>query len=280
MVWRSILVHLDTDPRCDARVDLAARLARDREGRLIGIAPTGWVDWMYPVLPPPLGAEQMAAACGLLRRQAEAAAQRFRERCNAFAFDALTACVDEGDAATMIVQRSHCSDLVVLGQADPSRADHRQAQALIEQVLLHGSRPTLVVPYAGTFDAVGAKIVVAWDGGREAARAIGDAMPMLCTAQQVQLVTFASPGDERAGVTQASLHAVAEWLLWHGIDAKVRPVAGDIDVGDALLSLVSDDGADLIVMGAYGHSRLSERVLGGATRSLLRQMTVPVLMSH
>ena len=280
MVWRSILVHLDADPRCDARVDVAARLARDRDGRLVGVAPTGWLDWMYPVLPTPIGAEQLAVACAALRRQAEAAAQRFRERCSTLALEPLTTLVEEGDASTVIVRRSHCSDLVVLGQADPSRAEYVQAQALVEQVVLQGSRPALIVPYAGSFDTAGANIVVAWDGSREAARAVADAMPLLCSAREVQLVHFAEPADEDAARTQKSLHDVAGWLLLHGVRAEVRPQSIEIDVGNALLSLAADAGADLIVMGAYGHSRWSERVLGGATRSLLRQMTVPVLMSH
>jgi nucleotide-binding universal stress UspA family protein len=279
VVWRSILVHLDDDPRCDARVDLAARVARDRDARLVGIAPTGWVDWMYPVLPTRIGSEQLALAFDALRRQAGAHAQHFREHCGGFCID-VKADVEEGDAASAIVQRGHGSDLIVLGQADPSRPDRRHAQALVEQVVLHASRPTLLVPYAGTFDTVGSSIVLAWDGGREGARAAADAMPMLCTAREVRLVHFAEPEDDGAMQADASLRAAADWLLWHGVQATVHPQASKIDVGDALLSLASDVDADLIVMGAYGHSRWSERVLGGATRSLLRQMTVPVLMSR
>jgi nucleotide-binding universal stress UspA family protein len=280
MAWRSVLVHLEDDARCDARVDVAVRLAHERDARLIGVAPTGWVDWMYPVLPSPIGAEQLARAAAQLRRQAGAAAQRFVERCKASSLEAPATVVAEGDAADVIVEHGHCSDVIVLGQADASRPDHRALQAFVERVVLHASRPVLVVPYAGSFGTLGKRIVVAWDGGREAARALGDALPMLYMASDVRVVHFAEPGDAPTRVSE-SLRAVEQWLQWHGVNATVHAqTLGDIDIGDALLSFASDATADALVMGAYGHPRWSERVLGGATRSLLRQMTVPVLLSR
>ena len=213
---------------------------------------------------------------------AEGAVRHFRERCEALSLPRTEAFSDEGDAASIVVERGHCSDLIVLGQANPSEPGHRAAQGFVERVVLQASRPVLVVPFVGRFDTVGRRIVLAWDGGREAARAVADAMPMLCTANEVQLVHFAESDDDAHDARKAkSLRDVVQWLQWHGVQVQLRPQQrGDISVGEALLSLVADAGADLVVMGAYGHPRWSERVLGGATRTMLREMTVPVLMSH
>ena len=274
MAWRSILVHLDDDdPRCEARVDIAARLARDRDARLVGVAPTGWVEWMYPTLPPPVGIE---------RERAAAAAQRFRQRAAELRLESAAGVEEEGETAQVIVQQGHASDLIVTGQTDPNRHGHRRAQDVLERVVLHASRPVLVVPYAGTFETVGRRVLAGWNGGREAARALADAMPLLCNATDVEVVSLDEPDGVRDAHREAALQALSQWLLSHGVPARVRSQAlgSGMEAGDALLSHAADAGSDLIVMGAYGHARWSERVLGGATRTLLRSMTVPVLMSR
>jgi len=280
MNYRSLLVVLDDRAACAARVDLAIGLARRFEGHLVGLAPTGRMplplDGAIGVPPPPL----FEPVWENLRQRAEARAQAFRERCAAAGLHSYEAVVDDDETATSIVQHGHCSDLIVIGQADPGASDHLPARAAVEQVVLHGSRPVLVVPYAGAFERIGEQVLVAWNGGREAARALADAIPLLCRAKQVRVMRCATPleaDDDRAA---ARLEALRRWLMWHGVDAEMRREVTPIDVGDALLSRAADDGADLIVMGAWGHTRWAERMLGGATRTLLASMTVPVLMSH
>jgi nucleotide-binding universal stress UspA family protein len=150
----------------------------------------------------------------------------------------------------------------------------------VEQVVLHSARPTLILPYAGRFDEVGQRVMVAWDDSREAARAVSDALPLLRHAGRVQVVSWVESGTTEHGTLRRRLDALHQWLMWHGVNAEVRVERTEIGIADAMLSRAADFGTDLIVMGAYGHARWAERVLGGATRGLLQTMTVPVLMSH
>jgi nucleotide-binding universal stress UspA family protein len=137
-----------------------------------------------------------------------------------------------------------------------------------------------VVPYIGAATPPGKRVIVAWNGGREAARAVNDALPLLVAADQVDVVCV-NPGrgeEDDADLPGADL---CLHLARHGVKAEAQElVASDIEAGDLLLSRAADSGADLIVMGAYGHARWREVVLGGVTRQLLNQMTVPVFMSH
>lgn len=282
MTYRSLLVHLDDSPRCTARVDLAVTLARRFDAHLVGLATAGQLPYLTETggtLASP-GLEAIARAMESLRELAAQRAEAFRARCADAALRSVEAVVDDQDDAASLVYHSHCSDLVILGQADPARSGHLAARAMVERVVLANARPTLVVPFAGPVDAAAAArcALVAWNDSRESARALADALPMLAKVDEVHLVQFDSAAE--ASASPRRLEAVRQWLAWHGVDAQVHQEASDIDVGNALLSRAADFGAGLIVMGAYGHSRWSERMLGGASRTLLSSMTVPVLMSH
>lgn len=275
MTYRSLLVHLDGHARCDVRVDVAMQLAQRFEAHLVGLAPTGLVPMLVDAGPGMADEETLALAMRDLHRRASLCMQRFDERCRTVGLRSIETVVDEEETASSIVHHAHCSDLVVIGQGE--RAASR---SMVEQVVLDSARPTLVVPYAGSFDTLGERVVVAWNDSPEAARALADAMPVLTRAQQVHLMQFQTPLDIAQALTRQRLEAVRRWLAWHGVEAQAVVRASEIDVGNALLSQVADLGADLIVMGAWGHPRWSERLLGGATRTLLGSMTVPVLMSH
>ena len=122
--------------------------------------------------------------------------------------------------------------------------------------------------------------MLAWDAGREAARAVSDAMPFLERAEQVTVMAV-NPSSGEGDHGEEPGADIALHLARHGVKAEVHQTESpDISVGDELLSRIADDGSDMLVMGAYGHTRLRELVLGGVTRSILEQMTVPVLMSH
>jgi nucleotide-binding universal stress UspA family protein len=134
----------------------------------------------------------------------------------------------------------------------------------------------LVVPYAGKFDSFGKTILLAWNGTRESARAMHDALPMLEKADKVVIYAVNESSEDHIPGADIATH-----LARHNVNAEAHhTVARDISVGDALLAAVSDYGADMMVMGAYGHSRVRELALGGATRDVLNTMTVPVMMSH
>ena len=178
-------------------------------------------------------------------------------------------------AATTFGQIARRFDTSVVGQASPERG--AAEELMIEGALFESGRPLIVVPYIQKQGLKLDRVILSWDGGRMAARAIADAMPLLARAKAVDLVIVTERGknEEITGVT------MSEHLARHGVAAAVKRIAkGDIAVQDAILDYVADSGADLIVMGGYGHSRLREFILGGVTRSILKSMTVPVLMSH
>ena len=279
MTYRSLLLHVDSSPLCPARSNLAISLAQAMECHLVGLAPTGLLT--LPVVPEaaiPL-AEFSAMAWEFVNDQAQQASEQLRQSCVTAGLKSFEALVDVADEAESLVRHSHCSDLVMLSQPDPTAFGHRADQAMLEQVLMHSARPSLVLPYTGTFTAVGQRVLVAWDQSREAARAVADALPLLRRAQQVEVISW-TEGSDGDTPTRPSLDALRQWLLWHGVAAEVRSASTTIGIADTMLSHAADFDADLIVMGAYGHARWTERLLGGATRGLLASMTVPVLMSH
>ena len=279
MSYRSLLLFLDSDPRCAERVRVAISLAKSLDCHLVGLAPTGRVE--FPSFDgSPLGIDSVTAAWGLLHRQADVAAERFKAACKLAQLGSFETVVVEEDKADALVRHAHCSDLTILGQADPDSRNPGLDRDIVERVVLHSARPTLLLPYAGTFKSTAKRVMVAWDDSREASRAIADAMPLLRGADQVQLVCWNDPGQEGAETTGARLESVRRWLLWHGVKAQAHVETGSIGIAEAMLSRAADFDADLLVMGAYGHARLTEWMLGGATRGLLKSMSLPVLMSH
>ncbi|MGY4829058.1 universal stress protein [Sphaerotilaceae bacterium SBD11-9] len=281
MGYRSLLVLLDHDPLCSARTRVAIRLAKSFDARLSGFAPTGLIDLPSAPAAAASMAEFAAEAQDTLLRDAESASRAFEKACAAAGFSHGEAIVEEADTATALLHHALCHDLTILSQPDPSLHGHAVRRDLIEQVVLFSARPTLLLPYAGSFEAPLHNVMVAWDGSREAARAIADALPLLHQAHQVHLVAWQERGL-RAGhpVRPRRLDEVRQWLKWHGVEAQIHVEPAAAPIAEAMLSRISDLGADLLVMGAWGHTRWSERVLGGATRGLLAAMTVPVLMSH
>jgi nucleotide-binding universal stress UspA family protein len=282
MSYRSILSHLGPDGHCASRTQFAIQLARDLDCHLVGAAPTGVLPFAALV-----GLEQGTATVDLNQKVWEAmvAGSRrrvddFRAACRRAGLKSFEALVDEADEAASIVRLAHCSDLIILGQADPDDSTFRQTQRLVEDVVLQSARPTLILPYAGRHASIGSSVLIAWDDSREATRAITDALPLLRCAEQVHVISWQEPERPATPSMAARLDALHRWLLWQGVTSDTHLEGTELRIADALLSRAADLNADLIVMGAYGHARWSERILGGATRGLLQSMTVPVLMSH
>jgi nucleotide-binding universal stress UspA family protein len=201
----------------------------------------------------------------------------------------------EGRPLEVAPLHARYADLAVIGQAD-SRNPSSASAGLVEGLLFGSGRPVVVVPYAGRFASVGRHVMVAWNASREAARALNDALPILEKADKVTVLAV-NPGDgatgdqepppmprsifSRDGQSAWPAADIALHLARHGVKAEASyTVSDEIDVGNAILSRAADLGVDLIVMGGYGHSRAREMILGGATRTILESMTVPVLISH
>lgn len=167
-------------------------------------------------------------------------------------------------------------DLVVAGQAEPEK--DTVEELIAESALFESGRPVIVVPYIQKAPLKLDHVMVCWDGSRAATRAIADAMPLLERADQVEVVIAGNERGKRDEIPGADM---GQHLARHGLKVDVKRITGgDIDIADALLSHAADANIDFVVMGGYGHSRLREFVLGGVTRSILRAMTTPTLLSH
>jgi len=179
-------------------------------------------------------------------------------------------------AADQIGRIGRRFDLVVVGQ--PQRKNSMPDEVVDEGVLFESGRPVIFVPFIQKGGLKADRIMVCWDGSRTATRAVADAMPFLKKAKQIEIVIISDKAPKKDEMPGADL---GQHLARHGLKVEVKRITSpDIDVPSTILSYAADSSADMIVMGGYGHSRLREFVLGGATRGLLESMTVPVLMSH
>jgi nucleotide-binding universal stress UspA family protein len=181
-----------------------------------------------------------------------------------------------GSAATLFGAIARRFDLAVVGQSGPDRM--ARDDLLVESALLESGRPVIVVPYIQTLGLKLDRVLVCWDASRSAARAAADAMPLLQRSRALEILSVSSADGNPDELPGADF---GEHLARHDLKVEVRRlIAGDMDIANTILSYAADAGADFIVMGGYGHSRLREFVLGGVTRAVLGSMTVPVLMSH
>ena len=276
MSYKTILVHIDPGKRNSVRVDVAIRLARQHDAHLVALhalapfEPPGYV--MAEMGPSIVDAQRQMAAVAMARTEAE-----FTQQVSAADLRNVewrTAVEDPVDAMTL---HARYADLVVIGQTDTSDRMNVAAD-FPERLVLAAGRPVLIVPSVGSFATVGKRILVAWNPSREATRAATDAIPLLQRADTVHVMAVNPKAGQHGAVAGAD---IGLYLARHGVRVEVKTDHGaEIDVGNELLSRAADLDADLIVMGGYGHSRLKEWVLGGATRTILESMTVPVLMSH
>ena len=189
--------------------------------------------------------------------------------------------VDAGtdSVAQVVLKQAHAADLVVAAQTDVRWSGSRRLD-VVERVVVGSGRPVFVIPNEGTPQGVGNRILVAWNGRREAARAVFDALPLLQRARNIKVI-FVNPQSERGYVEDVPATDICVSLRRHGVKCEATEMVEPYtDVGRTLLMQAKDYGADLLVMGCYGHSRLREFVLGGASEHILRSMTIPVLMSH
>jgi len=234
------------------------------------------------ILPGSIFSREAAIAIEAERTRCETAAQeavsKFKAAAHGNAVSAEAHVIKGGmaKAAEIFAHLTRRFDLAVIAQAEPDKLPARQL--IIEAALFDSGRPVLLVPYIQREGLKLDRVMVCWDGSRCAARAVGDAMPFLARAKAVEVVLVASEPGKSNEIAGAD---IAHHLARHGLKVELKQiVARDLEVGDTILSYAADTETDFIVMGGYGHSRLREFVLGGATRSILGAMTVPTLMSH
>ena len=274
---KDIVVGLSVGGPRDVAADYALSLCPAFEAHVTGIAFA-----FEPVVPGTVFGgmpyELIEASRTEGRKAAETAVARFehaaRNAGQAFESRMLDTTVVAAAELFGCIARRH--DVAVLKQAEPDRDGTEEL--LIEAALFRSGRPLIVVPYIQKTGFATDRVLIAWDGSQTAARAIGDALPFLVRAKAVELVIVATDKAERDQITGA---AVARHLARHDLKVEIkRIVAADIDVANTILSHAADSSADFLVMGGYGHSRMREFILGGATHGILQSMTLPVLMSH
>lgn len=270
-----LLVDLakDRSPAATVAVDLAARFDAHVTGLALAVDPIipGFVAAPIPV-------ELIEAAREEALKAARDGGARFEEhaRMSSVSRETRIAEVLMGGAPESFVANCRLTDLVVIGQDDPDRPEPMR-DALIESALFEGVAPVLIVPYIARTGLATKRVMIAWDGSRTAARAVRSALPILKTADKVTVVIVGSAMDQ-PGEPGADL---ATFLSRHALSVDIETIpAPSTGVADALLNHAADRGLDLVVMGGYGHSRVREFLFGGATRDILRTMTVPVLMTH
>jgi len=274
-MFRDIAVNLSTDEQHDPAAEYALSVASIFEAHVTATAFA-----LEPAVP---GSVFENVSAGLLDTQraeakstAEAAIRRFQSKAREAGISTECRLVPGPllDACDYFSRIARVSDLAVVAQDQPDKSGAEDL--FIESALFGSGRPVLVVPYVQKTPTKLDRILLCWDGGLHAARAIADAMPLLQRAKTVELLTihrerpFEVPGAD-----------LAHHLARHKLKVEIKNLMGnDIDVANTILSYVADSSADLIVMGGYGHSRLREFVLGGVTRKILSSMTVPTLMAH
>jgi nucleotide-binding universal stress UspA family protein len=274
---KDIVVNLSVAEKGGVAGDYAVSVAAALEAHVAGIAflydavvPVSSTGYIPAEVIETQQADSQAAAKAAMDRFAAAAA---REGVSAEPLMLPASFAGAGDQFGRIARRF---DLAIVGQAEPKVTSVEEMIA--ESVLFESGRPVILVPYIQKAPLKLDRVMVCWDGSRPAARAIADAMPLLQRSDQVEVVIVANERGKQDEIPGAD---IGQHLARHGLKVDVKRIAGgDIDVADALLSHVADSGADFMVMGGYGHSRLREFVLGGVTYNILRAMTVPVLMSH
>lgn len=274
---KDVVVNLSLGAGRDPALDYALSLAEAFDAHICGIA------FEYePVIPPTfmggVSTDLIEAQRAENKKVADAALARFEAAAKRSSLSAEHRSFQATlmGAADTFAQIARRFDISVVGQSEPEKASPQEF--VIEGALFDSGRPIIVVPYIQREGLKLDRVIVCWDASRTAARAVADALPLLAKAKMIDVVTIASKGgqpDELPGVE------ISQHLARHGlkIDAK-HIVAQDVDVANTILSYAADSGADFIVMGGYGHSRLREFVLGGATRGILASMTAPTLMSH
>jgi nucleotide-binding universal stress UspA family protein len=281
--FKSILLHLDAAANGDARLQFAVRLARAYGAR---------IDALYAVLPAvlqyPFAFSGDAPGAVLLmnyeaeqRERIKAAFENGRRRAGGADAPAVTWHETTDEPVHALTRLAWGADLMLLGQHDPAPSAYSGVQPdFAASVLVASGKPGLVMPFIGAGDKLGETLLVAWKPSPEAARAVAAAMPLLQRAKRVHLACWDEAGEDSGDAPRP----IERYLANHGIAPTLHrsTLAGPEThaVGELLLSLAADVQADLLVMGCYGHGRAHEWVLGGATRTVLQAMTLPVFMVH
>ena len=280
MTYKTVLVLLDGRHEATLRLQAAIEVARGHDAHLkvisLAVSPTIPSYANHPIL-----LEAMVAQQKQTRSQAKTVLDDFGKKAKAsgLPYEGVVVECRDVEISDEVALHARYADLLVIEQQDPENPGPGGA-ALTQHLVLEADLPVLVIPYIGASRPPGKRVMVAWDAGREAARAVRDALPILVAAEHVDVVVI-DPAKHTREHGEEPGADIALFLARHDCKVETQHLpAGGLDAGEALLSHLADRDSDLLVMGAYGHARLRQLVLGGVTQTILGEMTVPVLMSR
>ena len=272
MSIQHLLVHVDASERATARLDFAVALAKRFQAKLTGLF--AQKESFGPSIVARRASENLLKAMDETRARFEAAA-------TAAGVTGEWWQVEHGEHTNVVTQTVICSryaDLAILGQHDPDASV--VPEDLVEQVLLNSGRPVLVFPHIGRFGAPGGKALIAWNGSREAARAVNDAIPFMQSAESVTVLAVHAGEMPHDPGKVPNVDIVAH-LAAHGIEASMeRLPLSEIAFADAVLNRCYETDSNLLVMGGYGQYGFPFLHRGSNTRHILRTLTLPALLSH
>lgn len=270
-MYRNIVILLDDHPAQSNVLDVAINMAKSSDGQITGVYVLPFSPTMF-FMPDAVDVES-------IHKKEKEVQEEFESTIDAADVKGEWHYTEGGDVVKEVAQRGLYADLIVLGRDESNNS-------IVDKIILTASCPTLLLPTSKTSNGVFDNVIVAWKNTREAARALHDTLPLLHSASDITIVTFGEPDDQEK-------HSLNSYLKSHGINVSInqqslksfpaeRSLISDIDasIGDRLLTFSKEEGRDLIIMGAYGHSRLSEAVLSGVTHQVSRNAEIPVLMSH
>ena len=274
---KDIIVNLSVTKEGTVVGQYAVSVAATLQAHLTGIA------FIYDPVVPISGAGYIPAEIIETQRDdnetaAEAAVKSFNTAADqaGISAEALMRNAGLAGAGDQFARMARRFDLAIVGQPQPDISSIEQI--IGENTLFESGRPVIIVPYIQKAPFKNDNVMICWDGSRPAARAVADALPIIGKGGRVEIVIVANERGKQDEIEGAD---IGQHLARHGLKVDVHRISGgNIDVGDALLSHAADSGADFMVMGGFGHSRLREFILGGVTRSIFEAMTVPVLLSH
>ena len=282
MAFKDLLVHIDASAACKHRTDAALALARRQGASVTGVALalestiSTYVGIDFP-------ASLSEAQQDVVRKSADTAIAMFEEAAGEAGVKCTTHRITCGatKAPAQLSFHARHADITFMGQPNKDDPGAAFQDSLLDGVLFASGRPVYVVPHIGRFEVPSRKAVIAWDGGKKAARAVNDAIPLL-EGRGGEIVVLVINAEQRKGAHGDQPGAdIAAHLERHGLSTRVeRQTVAQVSVDAAILNYLFDASADLLIMGAYGHSRLRERAFGGVTNEILHQMTTPVLMSE